>query len=196
MEKLLTMDGNMNLLVDPYAISIPEYKALVDKDVSKRKEVSKQEFAYLWFLFETADKRNPYKEYNYEERKEHLRKDIMPKGWKATKEFANAVKRYKAHNYTRMKALLDSSRTAADKLRGYFDTVDLLEVDENGKLRFSSKDLVANISNLGKVMDGLKKLEEIVKKEEEHDDSQIRGGGQLGLIESGSIGVDEHGNFK
>ena len=36
-----------------------------------------------------------------------------------------------------------------------------------GKPIFHAKDLIANLSNMGKVVDGLSRLEEIVKKEEQ-----------------------------
>ena len=38
---------------------------------------------------------------------------------------------------------------------------------DNGKPIFHAKDLIANLSNMGKVVDGLSRLEEIVKKEEQ-----------------------------
>ena len=38
-------------------------------------------------------------------------------------------------------------------------------MDDNGKPIFHAKDLIANLSNMGKVVDGLSRLEEIVKKE-------------------------------
>tara|TARA_R110000823_G_scaffold71222_3_gene164201 strand:- start:1031 stop:1204 length:174 start_codon:yes stop_codon:yes gene_type:complete len=40
-------------------------------------------------------------------------------------------------------------------------------MDDNGKPIFHAKDLIANLSNMGKVVDGLSRLEEIVKKEEQ-----------------------------
>ena len=40
-------------------------------------------------------------------------------------------------------------------------------MDDNGRLMFSAKDLVANLSKMGSVIEGLSKLEEQVRKEEQ-----------------------------
>jgi len=40
-------------------------------------------------------------------------------------------------------------------------------MDDHGKPIFHAKDLISNLSNMGKVVDGLTRLEDIVKKEEQ-----------------------------
>ena len=52
-------------------------------------------------------------------------------------------------------------------LRKYFEDIDLTILDDNGKPIYTAKDLITNLSNMGKVIDGLSRLEEIVKKEEQ-----------------------------
>ena len=53
------------------------------------------------------------------------------------------------------------------KLEKYFRTIDLTLMDDNGKPIFHAKDLINNLEKMGKVVDGLTRLEEIVKKEEQ-----------------------------
>ena len=48
-------------------------------------------------------------------------------------------------------------------------------MDENGRLIYQAKDLVANLSKMGDVVEGLDKLEELVKKQAEKDNPN-RGG--------------------
>ena len=48
-------------------------------------------------------------------------------------------------------------------------------MDDNGRLMFSAKDLVQNLSKMGDVINGLSKLEEQVKKEEQVNNAN-RGG--------------------
>ena len=63
--------------------------------------------------------------------------------------------------------LLKAARTSIVKLEKYFRDIDLHLMDDHGKPIFHAKDLIANLSNMGKVVDGLSRLEEIVKKEEQ-----------------------------
>ena len=63
--------------------------------------------------------------------------------------------------------LLKSARTSIVKLEKYFRDIDLHLMDDNGKPIFHAKDLIANLSNMGKVVDGLTRLEDIVRKEEQ-----------------------------
>ena len=53
------------------------------------------------------------------------------------------------------------------KLEEYFRDIDLTILDDNGKPIYTARDLITNLSNMGKVIDGLSRLEEIVKKEEQ-----------------------------
>ena len=51
----------------------------------------------------------------------------------------------------------------------------LAMMDDNGKPIFHAKDLVANLANMGKVVNGLGDLEDLVKKQEQEANSN-RGG--------------------
>ena len=71
--------------------------------------------------------------------------------------------------------LLKSARNSVKKLERYFDDIDLTLLDDNGKPIYSAKDLVANLAKVGDVVQGLSKLEELVKREEQ-EKASTRGG--------------------
>ena len=71
--------------------------------------------------------------------------------------------------------LLKAARESIVKLEKYFRTIDLQMLDDNGKPIYHAKDLINNLEKMGKVVDGLTRLEDIVKKEEQAANSN-RGG--------------------
>ena len=71
--------------------------------------------------------------------------------------------------------LLKSARSSVTKLERYFATINLNILDDHGKPIYHAKDLIANLANMGKVVNGLEELEEIVKKHEQKDNPN-RGG--------------------
>ena len=63
--------------------------------------------------------------------------------------------------------MLKAARESIIKLEKYFRDIDLHLMDDNGRPIFHAKDLISNLEKMGKVVDGLTRLEEIVKKEEQ-----------------------------
>jgi len=51
----------------------------------------------------------------------------------------------------------------------------LRDMDENGKLLYQAKDLVANLSKIGEVIEGLDRLEELVQKQQAKDNPNRAG---------------------
>ena len=64
-------------------------------------------------------------------------------------------------------ALLKAARESIVKLEKYFRFVDLHAMDDRGKPIYTAKDLINNLEKMGRVVDGLTRLEDIVKKEEQ-----------------------------
>ena len=48
-------------------------------------------------------------------------------------------------------------------------------MDDNGKLLYQAKDLVANLSKIGEVVEGLDRLEELVQKQQAKDNPNRAG---------------------
>jgi hypothetical protein len=92
-----------------------------------------------------------------------------------------AYKKYEDLNNPRLVKLCYDAYTAVDNLRVYFQKATYTQYDDNGRLRYNPKDTVANISNLGKMVEGLQILENQIKKEMDSGKG-IRGDQQPGLF--------------
>jgi hypothetical protein len=94
---------------------------------------------------------------------------------KLTPKIKGAVEKYKELSETSAVKLLKSAKTSVTTLEKYFKTIDLTMVDQNGRPINQAKDLVANLGKIADVIDGLSKLEDLVKKEQQKDNPN-RGG--------------------
>jgi hypothetical protein len=181
MERLIELDNNNKLVIQPEALAIPAYKTIWDRDKTKNKDVAIKELTYIWFRC-SLDKYNPYKQFYGEERNKRILEDVMFDGWKPDKQVAEAVIQFEKNNYTMGSKLINSALAGCNKLISYFQDVDLTIMNDNGTLVHKASDLMKNLSTVGKVLEGLKELEK-----QQHDDEitsdRIRGGGKIGAFE-------------
>ena len=157
MKDLLTVNNNL-VIPSPYALTIPEFENRTVK-----------ELAFVYFF---VDHRSSYAAYDEEERKEVLLKDL---GIKMSTAIEAAVDKYTQLSDTHAIRLLKSARSSVNKLEKYFQNIDLTAMDENGKLLYQAKDLVANLSKIGEVVEGLDRLEELVQKQQAKDNPNRAG---------------------
>jgi len=157
---LLTIVDN-KAIVSPYSKLILEFKSLTPK-----------ELAYVYFM---VDYRSPYAVYEWSQRKNEVKISIFDKKWKESTKVKAACDKYAELTETSAVKLLKAARESVIKLEKYFRDVDLTLTDDNGKPIFHAKDLINNLEKMGKVVDGLTRLEEIVRKEEQANNSN-RGG--------------------
>jgi hypothetical protein len=157
MKDLLTVNNNV-VIPSPYALTIPEFKDRTTK-----------ELAFVYFF---VDHRSSYAAYDEEERKDILLKDL---GIKVTPYLKAAIDKYKELSETHAIKLLNSARASVNKLEKYFQNIDLTAMDDNGKLLYQAKDLVANLSKIGEVVEGLDRLEELVQKQQAKDNPNRAG---------------------
>ena len=75
-----------------------------------------------------------------------------------------------------------AAKGASDKLAGYFENIDFLKVDDNGKPIYTAKDVAVNLEKVGSIVESLEKLETRIKKEVKTN-SRVRGGGEIGMFE-------------
>ena len=138
-----------------YALTILEFK-----------ELSVTELAFVYFMI---DHRSPFSIYEEDQRIIEVKNSIFggKKKWSPSKKVLRACDKYEELIETSAVRLLKAARTSIVKLEKYFRDIDLHLMDDHGKPIFHAKDLIANLSNMGKVVDGLTRLEEIVKKEEQ-----------------------------
>jgi len=157
MKDLLTISENV-VLPSPYALLIPEFSKLTKNELA--------------FLYHFVDHRSSYATYEESERQEILIKDFNVS---ITPKLQAGMLKYKELSETHATKLLKAARISVTKLEKYFATIDLTDMDENGRLLYQAKDLVANLSKMGDVVEGLDKLEELVKRQAEKDNPN-RGG--------------------
>ena len=160
---LLTVNDNV-VIPSAYTLTILEFK-----------DLSILELSYVYFM---CDHNSPFCVYAEDKRKEEVMQSVFKnkdaKKLKWSKINAGCDK-YKKLTETSAVKLLKSARASVTKLEKYFRDIDLTMMDDNGRLMFTAKDLVANLSKMGDVVSGLSKLEELVKKEEQAA-NQNRGG--------------------
>ena len=148
MKDLIIADGNI-VIPSPYALTISEFKNLKVEELSA-----------VYFF---GDHRSPYGAYEEKDR------------WEQIKNILKAILKYNELSETSAVKLLKAARESVTKLERYFKEVDLTLMDDNGKPIFHAKDLISNLSNMAKVVQGLDDLEELVKKQQQKDNPN-RGG--------------------
>ena len=157
MKDLLTVSNNV-VIPSPYALTITEFEKL-----------SVKELAFVYFF---ADHRSSYAAYDEAERRDKLLEDLKVK---STPNLHAGLQKYRELSETHAIKLLKSGRAAVNKLEKYFKDIDLTAMDENGKLLYQAKDLVANLSKIGEVIEGLDRLEELVQKQQAKDNPNRAG---------------------
>jgi hypothetical protein len=157
MKDLLTVNNNV-VIPSAYALTIPEFEKLTTK-----------ELAFIYFF---ADHRSSYAAYDEKERKDKLIEDLKVT---STPNLHAGLQKYRELADTHAIKLLKSARSAVNKLEQYFKDIDLTVMDENGKLVYQAKDLVANLSKIGEVIEGLDRLEELVQKQQAKDNPNRAG---------------------
>ena len=157
MRDLITVSNNV-VVPSAYALTIKEFKGL-----------KAQELGAVYFY---TDHRSPYAVYEEEDRQARIVQDLKVK---FSPKVMGAVGKYKELSETSAIKLLKSARNSITKLERYFATINLNVLDDNGKPIYHAKDLIANLANMGKVVNGLEELEAIVKKHEQKDNPN-RGG--------------------
>ena len=79
---------------------------------------------------------------------------------------------------------IKSAQSVVDKITDYFNEIDLFERDlVTNKPIFKTKDVIAEMQNASKVVDELKNLEIMYKKEIEVSSSTVRGDDELGVFD-------------
>ena len=138
-----------------YTLSIEEFK-----------DLKVDELAFVYFM---VDHKSPFSIYEWDQRLVEVKNSIFgdKKQWIPSPKVLGACDKYEKLIETSAVRLLKAAKSSIVKLEKYFRDIDLHLTDDNGKPIFHAKDLIANLSNMGKVVDGLSRLEEIVKKEEQ-----------------------------
>ena len=151
---LYIKEGN-TVYASPYARTILEFKNLKTK-----------ELAFVYFMI---DHRSAYSVYEWDQRELEVKNSIFgeDKKWSASAKVLAACDKYEKLIETSAVRLLKAAKESIVKLEKYFRFVDLHAMDDRGKPIYAAKDLINNLEKMGKVVDGLTRLEDIVKREEQ-----------------------------
>lgn len=134
------------------------------------------------FLYFYCDHKSEFAKYSAEERKvEALTAAGLDENYPISATLELAIDRYHKLNDSRNLRLLKGANTAVDRLAAYFEAVDFTKVTPTGQMVYDPKDLISNVGNLGKVIEGLEKLGEAVKKDEGQE-SSTRGDAEKGRL--------------
>ena len=128
----------------------------------------------LAFIYYMCDHNSPFSTHEGEEKLKEVLSNLGI-DWKINTKVKAAMNKYLDLSETSAVKLLKAARESVIKLEKYFKNIDLTLVDDNGRPIFHAKDLVANLSKMGSVIEGLAKLEDQVKKEEQLN-THLRGG--------------------
>lgn len=83
-------------------------------------------------------------------------------------------------NESRALKLIKAAQGVVDKITDYFDTIDLSERDPiTGRPIWKTNDVMKEMQSVSKVVDELKSLEYMYKKEQE-EETGVRGEGDIG----------------
>ena len=173
------------------AYAIKEFSDLLTLQYNKGKGDTQGRKRYrgikeLEFIFFFVDYRSEFAKYAKEERRiEALHAAGLDENYKISKELTAAITQYRKLQETRPIKLLNAARQAVDKMTEYFNSVELTIEGPNGNLipnpDVQAKDVMANLSNLAKVLKGLDDLEDQIKTQEMQTQS-LRGEAEPGRL--------------
>ena len=170
---------NYQVIFSPEALTIIPFKALWDRDTDKDKTRAIQELGYIWFL-------NDYKS-DFSDILDPIEKEkavrsscITIKDWQPDTLVQNAISFYKTRQETVASRMLEGALIYANKLDNWFREVDLFEDDAKGKPKFSPKMGNDMLKDLGKTIESLKQLQDVVRKEKDLN-SKLRGNREKGM---------------
>lgn len=159
---------NNQVVIQPEAFPIPEFNYLWNRDKSKGKEQAYKELCYVYYF---TDFKSPYNSYPETEREQVIIKDfIRDDNWSPDSAILDAVLKYQKFQDSPSMRMLKAARSAQEKLTNYMQTGSADDLDV--------KELMMVLSNIGKSIESVDKVEEKVKKEISSSE-KIRGGGNI-----------------
>lgn len=168
---------------------IKEFKTLWDKDRNKCKEDKTgnerlrafKEFTYIYLML---DFKSPYYKYLEQEKHEAAMSDsgLTDEDLK-NPEFIDAYNKYQEILYSDpILSLIKTAYRTLYKTQVFLDSIDFTEIDDMGKPLYKPKDVMLDISTIGKIREALNELEE-KHKNSLSADSNVRGDVELGFDE-------------
>jgi hypothetical protein len=165
---LFKREGN-DVIFDPVALTIPEWRAIWDRDTTKDKEIAYQEIKYMYFMSEQLKEKNPYVDYTPGIKEKVIIKDhIRVPGWEADSLVKSAIKKYldfqeETNGNLRLLNALVKTR---EKLTKFFNEIDVDERDEKtGKPIYKVGDIMKASKEAESMFTTIEKLDEKIRRE-------------------------------
>lgn len=177
--KLFKYEG-YNMTISEEALVLKPFKLLWDRDKTKNKERALQELGYCYFM---EDPRSDYQIYiDREERSEQIKQgEGIPKDWKPDKKVEEALEFYASFK-SESALLAEDIRVAITKLRQYIKTIDLNDVDANGKPIYTLSTYTSTIAQIPKLIISLDEAEKAISRDIAQND-RVRGAQEKSMYE-------------
>lgn len=145
--KLFSLDSKYNVIIEPQALLLGPFAALVKRDKTKLKTRATRELAFIYFF---CDIRSDYAIHTDEAKKTKLiQAEVkLPENWKIDKLMEEAIDFYKKRSLSITARILKDSMYVANK------------VSEKMKVAVDSE---LDVADLDKVLGGLKKIPDVIK---------------------------------
>lgn len=155
---------------------IKPLRDLYNNDSSKNKEGFMQQISYMYHL---VDPRSSYADIiDIEERAAKIIEEQgFSPNYKPSAQLEKAITIYKEITTTTSMRLLNSMRTAIQKISYFLEHVDLFEVDDKGKPMYSISSITAATDKVPQLAKKLQETEKIVASEIE-EAGRARGGNE------------------
>lgn len=173
------------LTVSEEAWGLKPFKAILDRDKSKDKEVATAE---MLFIFYWSDIKSNYKTMNETDRLEELKKDItgLPKGWEPDEVVQAGIDLYTKHETVIEKLYRQTAKSASDIGDYLENTKDLLnERDVQGRPVTDINKITMSVQKVPKLMSDLKLAYKEVVKEQKDNEDKKKGSQKFNTFEDG-----------
>lgn len=158
-ENTIAKPNTETLLISPY-------KEIWERDQTKDKSIAIKEFTYIE-LMTSKKKSNPYAGYGEDIKHEKLVTELFSPEWEKdslVEEGMNKLVLFQKEaspTYSYYLSVLE----ATEKMKSFFNTFDINEVNEKGARVFKPNEIVMAISNTDKLLQNLNSMKEKVEQE-------------------------------
>ena len=179
-------NNELKVIYAPLALTIKEFKKIVDRDKTKGKEIAIKELAFVSFY---SDIRSIYTHItNKEDKINEIAKDMeLPKGWKPDKVILDAIEVYKKRSVTINSKLYENACKAVIDVADYLGDADTLlnERDKSGRVVVDINKITAALEKVPKIMTNLNLAHQELIKEQKITEGRSKGSREFNMFEDG-----------
>tara|TARA_R110002020_G_scaffold176636_1_gene368971 strand:+ start:3920 stop:4438 length:519 start_codon:yes stop_codon:yes gene_type:complete len=157
-ESLLKTTDNLKIEPTPYCLTVKAFKDIVDNFDS---EEAVKRLSYIYFM---CDLHSIYNAYDDVQKHKEVQEAVFNKTFKVDKYTKAGMEEYNRHDSSIM-ILLKKSRKSVSYLADWLDNIDITDED------YDPVKHVRILETMGKTTNGLKELEDAVRKESELSDT-------------------------